>query len=78
LHFHDIHKLLLAFNKLIEQGHTLIIIEHNPEIIKSADWLIELGPGGGKDGGRLLYQGVPEGLKKATNSVTAEYVMHKL
>ncbi len=78
LHFHDIHKLILAFNKLIEQGHTLIIIEHNPEIIKSADWLIELGPGGGKDGGRLLYQGVPEGLKKATNSVTAEYVMHKL
>jgi excinuclease ABC subunit A len=78
LHFHDINKLLDALNALVEQGHTVLIVEHNLEVIKSADWLIDLGPDGGKAGGALLYQGVPEGILKVKKSHTARYLAEKL
>jgi excinuclease ABC subunit A len=78
LHFHDIQKLLDALNALVENGHTVLVVEHNLEIIKSADWLIDLGPTGGEEGGHLLYQGVPEGIKKVKNSFTASYLADKL
>lgn len=70
LHFHDIRILLKAFNDLISCGHTVIIIEHNPEIIKSADYVIDLGPEGGHQGGQLLYAGEPEGLISCPESHT--------
>lgn len=78
LHFHDIKKLLYAFNALIERGHSLIIIEHNLEVIKAADWLIDLGPEGGEEGGNILFEGVPEELVDCKNSYTAEYLKGKL
>jgi excinuclease ABC subunit A len=74
LHFHDINKLLYAFNALIDQGHSLLIIEHNPDVIKCADWVIDLGPEGGKNGGNLLFEGTPQELVKNKKSVTAEYI----
>ncbi len=64
LHFHDIKKLLLSFNALIEQGHSIIVIEHNMDVIKSADWLIDLGPEAGDGGGNFVYAGKPAGIKK--------------
>ncbi len=78
LHFHDISKLLFAFNALIKQGHSLIIIEHNAEIIKCADWVIDLGPEGGTDGGELVFEGVPEDLVKEKRSYTGRYLKDKL
>lgn len=78
LHFNDIKKLLAAFNALVESGHTIVIVEHNMDIIKCADWLIDLGPDGGDEGGYLLYQGVPEGLIEVENSYTGEYLKEKL
>ena len=77
LHFHDIHKLLKSFNGLIANGHTVLVIEHNPEIIKSADWLIDLGPEGGKKGGDLVFEGVPEDMKQ-TETYTAEFLKKKI
>ena len=74
LHFHDIKKLLSSFNALIEQGHTIIVIEHNTDVIKSADWNIDLGPGAGDEGGNLVYAGIPEGLKKVKESWTGKFV----
>ncbi len=75
LHFHDIKKLLTSFNALLDQGHSIIIIEHNTDVIKSADWLIDLGPEGGDGGGELLYEGVPMDLKKNIGkSLTAAYL----
>lgn len=59
LHFHDIKKLLTSFNALIDQGHTIIVIEHNTDVIRSADWVIELGPEAGENGGSLIYAGTP-------------------
>jgi excinuclease ABC subunit A len=78
LHFHDIKFLLAAFEKLIEQGHTLLVIEHNLEVIKCADWLIDLGPEGGKNGGNLVFQGPPKDILKVEESFTAKYLMDKL
>lgn len=75
LHFHDIKKLLTSFDALIEQGHSIIVIEHNTDVIKSADWVIDLGPEGGAGGGHLLYEGVPEGLKKVKESYTGQYLV---
>jgi excinuclease ABC subunit A len=72
LHFHDIKKLLASFNALINQGHSLIVIEHNLDVIRSADWVIDLGPEAGDEGGSLVYAGVPSGLKKVKNSHTGE------
>lgn len=78
LHFNDIKKLMAAFNALVESGHTIVIVEHNMDIIKCADWLIDLGPDGGDEGGYLLYQGAPEGLPEVENSYTGEYLKEKL
>jgi excinuclease ABC subunit A len=74
LHFHDIHKLLQSFQALIENGHSIIVIEHNPDVIRNADWAIDLGPEGGDGGGYLLYEGVVEGLKKEKKGYTWKYV----
>jgi excinuclease ABC subunit A len=62
LHYHDVNTLMDAFNSLIEHGHTVVIIEHNLDVIKTADWLIDLGPTGGNAGGQLMYQGVPDDI----------------
>ncbi len=78
LHFHDILRLMDAMNALVEHGHTVLIVEHNLDVIKSADWLIDLGPVGGIDGGQLLYQGPPEGIIKAKKSVTKDFLKDKL
>jgi excinuclease ABC subunit A len=74
LHFHDISKLLYSFDALIKKGHSLLIIEHNPEVIKHADWVIDLGPKGGDEGGELVYQGIVKDMKKSKNSITAQYL----
>ncbi|NCX96652.1 MAG: excinuclease ABC subunit A, partial [Chitinophagia bacterium] len=74
LHIHDIKKLLGAFNALIERGNSIIVIEHNTEVIKCADWVIDIGPEAGKNGGYLLYEGAPEGLKEVAGSHTGRYV----
>ena len=74
LHFHDIKKLLNSFSALIEQGHSLIVIEHNTDVIKSADWLIDMGPEAGDGGGTVVYEGVPLGIKKCAASHTAKYL----
>lgn len=78
LHFHDILKLMAAFNALIEIGHTVLVVEHNLEVMKCADWLVDLGPTGGKNGGHLLYQGKPEGIVKEKKSFTGQYLKDKL
>ena len=74
LHMHDIKKLLQSFDALIEQGHSIIVVEHNTDVIQSADWVIDLGPEGGIGGGKLLYEGPPEGLKKVKESYTGKYM----
>lgn len=74
LHFHDISKLMISFDALIKKGHSIIVIEHNPEVIKQADWLIDLGPEGGEKGGELIYQGEVEGIKEVERSLTAGYL----
>ena len=78
LHFHDIKKLLASFNALIEKGHSIIVIEHNIELIKCADYIIDLGLEGGKNGGNLIFQGTPEALIKNKKSYTAAYLAEKL
>ncbi|UMB61438.1 excinuclease ABC subunit UvrA [Lutibacter sp. A80] len=78
LHFHDIKKLLKSFNALIENGHSIIVIEHNIDLIKCADYIIDLGKEGGKNGGALLFQGTPEELIKCKDSLTAPYLAEKL
>lgn len=78
LHFHDILKLLDAMNALVENGHTVLVVEHNIDVLKCADWLIDLGPTGGINGGNLLYQGVPEGLVDVSESFTASFLKEKL
>jgi len=78
LHFHDINRLLDALNALVEKGHTVMIVEHNMEVIKSADYIIDLGPDGGKGGGELLFQGRPEDLVKVKRSHTGKYLKAKL
>ena len=78
LHFDDVKKLLFALHSLVEKGHTVLVIEHNMDVLKTADWIIDLGPGGGRHGGQLLYEGTPEGLLKVKNSHTARYLKAKL
>lgn len=73
LHFHDINKLLRSFNALIENGHSIIIIEHNMDVVRAADWLIDLGPGAGDSGGELVYAGPPAGIKGVTGSATGTF-----
>ncbi len=78
LHFHDIRKLMDAFDALIETGHSIIVIEHNQEVIKCADWLIDLGPEGGEAGGYIVFEGIPEDLVKIERSFTGKYLKEKL
>ncbi|MCL7753164.1 excinuclease ABC subunit UvrA [Polaribacter sp. Z022] len=78
LHFHDIKKLLASFNALIEKGHSIIVIEHNIELIKCADYIIDLGLEGGKNGGNLIFEGTPEELANNKESYTAKYLKEKL
>ncbi|MES2748168.1 MAG: excinuclease ABC subunit UvrA [Bacteroidota bacterium] len=78
LHFHDIKKLLASFDALLEKGHSIIVIEHNLDLIKCADWIIDLGPKGGENGGKLLAFGTPEEIIKNKNSVTGLYLKDKL
>jgi len=74
LHFHDIKKLLIALNTLIEQGNTILVIEHNMDMIKSADWVIDIGPEGGDKGGNIVFEGTPEDLLPVKSSYTAKYL----
>jgi excinuclease ABC subunit A len=78
LHFHDIRKLMDAFDALIETGHSIIVIEHNQEVIKCADWLIDLGPEGGEAGGYVVFEGVPEDLVNVEASFTGRFLTEKL
>ncbi len=78
LHFEDIKKLLTSFNALLERGHSIIVIEHNPDVIKCADWIVDLGPGGGKHGGEIVFQGTPEELVLSKSSETARFISPKL
>lgn len=78
LHFHDIQKLLDALNALVEKGHSVLVVEHNLEVIKSADWVVDLGPEGGKEGGHLVFQGRPEDLTQISESYTGQYLKEKL
>ncbi len=77
LHFHDIKKLLTSFNALIEQGHTILVIEHNTDVIKSADWVIDLGPEAGDEGGNLVFAGKPSDLKKCKESYTGKFLQER-
>jgi excinuclease ABC subunit A len=70
--------LLKAFEALIDNGHSILVIEHNPEIIKSADWVIDLGPEGGEKGGNLVFEGTPEELVKCKDSYTGKFLKEKL
>lgn len=74
LHFHDIKKLLASFNALVEQGHSIIVIEHNTDVLKSCDWIIDLGPEAGVNGGELVFEGKPSDLKKQKRSHTAKFL----
>jgi excinuclease ABC subunit A len=78
LHFHDIKKLLASFEALIDKGHSILVIEHNLDLIKCADWIIDLGPEGGENGGQLLAEGTPEAVVKNKKSVTGQYLKEKL
>jgi excinuclease ABC subunit A len=78
LHFHDIGKLMNAFNALLDKGNTIVVVEHNVEVIKNADWVIDLGPEGGEDGGFLVAQGTPEEIAKETTSYTGKFLAEKL
>lgn len=78
LHFHDINKLLKSFYSLISNGHSIICIEHNLDVIKCADWIIDLGPGGGKDGGKLIFSGTPEKIIECKKSATGKYLKNKI
>lgn len=77
LHFHDVAKLLESFRELLHRGHSVIVIEHNLDIIKSADWVIDLGPEGGENGGNIVFEGTPEGLIECPESLTGTYLKPK-
>jgi excinuclease ABC subunit A len=78
LHFEDIRMLLDVLSKLVEKGNTVIVIEHNLDVIKTADWVIDLGPGGGDAGGRIVAEGTPEQVAQVENSATAEFIRAEL
>ncbi len=78
LHFHDINKLLKSINALVDHGHSVILIEHNQEVIKCSDWVIDLGPEGGENGGYIVFEGKPEDLAKCKGSYTGKYLAPKL
>jgi excinuclease ABC subunit A len=74
LHFHDIQKLLASFNALINQGHSVIVIEHNIDVIRASDWVIDMGPEAGDKGGSIVYAGIPSNIKKEKNSITGRFI----
>jgi len=74
LHFHDINKLMASFNALVNQGHSIIVIEHNNDVLKSCDWIIDLGPEAGLDGGNLVFSGTPTDLKKSKKGITSRFL----
>ena len=78
LHFQDINNLMLVLNRLIERGNTVIIIEHNMDVIKCADYIIDLGPEGGDEGGNIIFEGTPENLIKSKNSHTGIFLKSEL
>jgi len=78
LHFADIHNLLTVLNRLADMGNTILVIEHNLDVIKCADWLIDMGPEGGDGGGRLIAEGTPEQIVETAGSYTGEYLKPKL
>jgi excinuclease ABC subunit A len=78
LHFHDISTLLDSLNRLIDRGHTVIIIEHNMDVIKSSDWIIDIGPEGGDEGGKIVAEGTPEQIAKTKDSYTGKFLKDKL
>jgi excinuclease ABC subunit A len=78
LHFHDIKKLLKSFNALVDKGHSVVVIEHNLDVVKCADWVIDLGPEGGDKGGELMFAGIPEDLAKSKKSVTGQFLKEKM
>ena len=77
LHFHDIHKLLKAFDALVNNGHTIVVVEHNTDVIKAADWVIDMGPDGGDKGGEICFCGTPEDLMKQKDNCTAKFLLDK-
>ena len=78
LHFHDINKLIIAFNELINNGHSIIVIEHNTEVIKCADWVIDIGPEGGGEGGNIIFEGTPESLILEEDNYTGLFLRGKV
>ena len=74
LHFHDINRLLKAFNALIANGHTIVIVEHNMDVIKCADWVIDLGPEAGDDGGEIVFEGTPQELEECQKGYTGRFL----
>ena len=78
LHFHDISKLMVSLQSLIDLGHSVVVIEHQPDIIKCADWIIDVGPEAGKHGGEIVFAGTPEELAKNKKSQTARFIKEKL
>ncbi len=78
LHFHDVAKLLEVLHELVDQGNTVVVIEHNLEVIKTADWILDLGPEGGDGGGEIIACGTPEDIIRAPRSHTGRYLRHVL
>ena len=78
LHFDDVKKLLISLNRLIEIGHSVVIIEHDMDVVKNADWVIDLGPGGGTKGGTLVAEGTPEEIAKVKTGYTGKFLKEKL
>ncbi|MBO5880654.1 MAG: excinuclease ABC subunit UvrA, partial [Paraprevotella sp.] len=74
LHFEDVRVLLSVLNRLVDKGNTVIVIEHNLDVIKSADWIIDMGPNGGKEGGNLLFEGTPEELSQSQVGYTSHFL----
>ena len=74
LHFYDVEKLLKSFDALLAKGHSIVVVEHNPDVIRSADWIIDLGPEAGDGGGNLVFAGTPEDLLSCEASHTAAYL----
>ncbi|MCH8256561.1 MAG: hypothetical protein IIA75_01465 [Proteobacteria bacterium] len=74
LHFDDVRKLLVVLNRLVDAGNTVVVIEHNLDVIKTADWIIDLGPGGGPEGGKIIAEGRPEQVMKIRKSDTGRYL----
>ena len=75
LHFYDVEKLLKSFDALIAKGHSIVVVEHNPDVIRAADWVIDLGPDAGDAGGQIVFEGTPEDLARA-DTFTAQYIRH--